>query len=91
MAKRRKAKGNPQVDTAAGIDGVPYEVHDAFHTLKRARQIVGNKKLMAQVKQHGERLAHEHRAVAHHAGMLAKAGKISDKQMLKLTKMRPVD
>jgi signal-transduction protein with cAMP-binding, CBS, and nucleotidyltransferase domain len=77
----------PKAEIESAYD---YDVHDAYHTLHRAHKIVGDKKLMAKVKKHAQSLAEENRQVAHHAGMLAKAGKISDKAMTKLGKMTPL-
>ena len=73
------AKGLPKTE-----DGVPWEVHDAFHTLRRAHHIVKNKKLMAHVKKHATKMADETRMIGHQAGMLAKMGRISPKQMAKI-------
>lgn len=67
-----------------------YEVHDAYHTLRHARKIVGNKPLMKKVAAHAKNMAQEHHQVAQHATMLAKSGKISDGQMAKLRKMSSV-
>lgn len=88
MAKRKRS-----LDPYAGPSAKErrrYEVQDAFHTLRRARDIVTDKKLMGDVKKHATTLAQEHKVTAHHIGMLAKTGRISPKQMKKLTKNRPV-
>lgn len=67
-----------------------YEVEDGYHAIRRAQKIVGDKKLMGEIKAHAHTLAKEHKVTAHHIGMLAKTGRISPKQMTKLTKNRPL-
>jgi hypothetical protein len=61
-----------------------WEVHDAMQTMKRAGEIVGDKKLMAEVKKMAMTHADEMKQVAHHAGRLAKMGRISPRAMSKL-------
>jgi hypothetical protein len=61
-----------------------YEVEDALHTLRRAGEIVGDKKLMAEVKVMATERADEMGTIAKRAGALAKSGKISPKAMKKL-------
>ncbi len=68
----------------ASIDGVPYEVHDAYHTLRHAHKIVKNKRLMHRVKEHAGNLATEHKQFGHALNHLARTGKISMNQMKKL-------
>lgn len=88
MAKKSKSTTDSPA-AAATSDGVPYEVHDAYHALRRAREVIGNKKLMGDVSKHAKRLAQEHHQVGRHAAMLAKAGKISPDQLVKITRNRP--
>lgn len=63
-----------------------YEVEDALHTVKSAAKIIGDKKLMAEVKTMAKEKASEMAAVANQASHLAKMGLISEKQMDKLSK-----
>jgi hypothetical protein len=86
MAKRKKAETTAQ-PAMRDADGIPYEVTDAYHTLQRAHKIVGDKSLMKQVKAHAQKMAQEAQSVAAQAGMLAKKGAISEKQMSKLAGM----
>lgn len=59
-------------------------VEDALSTLRRAGEIVRDKKLMDKVKAMASERADEMKAVAKQAGQLAKMGRISPKQMAKL-------
>ncbi len=61
-----------------------YEVEDAMHTMRRAGEIVKDKKLMAEVKAMAKERAEEMEDVANRAEHLARAGRISEKQMAKL-------
>lgn len=61
-----------------------YEIEDALQTLRRAGEIVGDKKLMAEVKAMASERAEEMGVIAKKAGALAKMGKISPKAMAKL-------
>ena len=61
-----------------------YEVEDALHTLRRAGEIVGNKKLMVEVKKMAGERAKEMEGIAKRAGALAKMGKISPKAMARM-------
>ena len=61
-----------------------WEVEDALRTLKRAGEIVRDKKLMAEVKACADEEIDEMKAIAKQAGKLAKAGRISPKQLAKL-------
>jgi hypothetical protein len=63
-----------------------WEVHDAMQTMKRAGEIVGDKKLMAEVKNMAMTHAEEMKEVAKHAGRLAKMGRISPRAMSKMSK-----
>ena len=63
-----------------------WEVRAAMHTMMRASEIVADKKLMAQVKKHAAEHAAKMRDVSHQAAMLAKAGRISPRQMAKMGK-----
>lgn len=61
-----------------------WEVEDALSTLRRAGEIVHDKKLMAAVKAMATERADDFKAIADQAGRLAKSGRISPKQMAKL-------
>ena len=75
-----KMAAMPKTETA---ERRKWEVEDALHTLRRAGEIVHDKKLMAEVKAMAKDKIDEMEAIAHQAGMLAKMGKISPKQMAK--------
>ena len=61
-----------------------YEIEDALHTLRRAGEIMGDAKLMAEVKTMAAERAEEMEAIAKKAGALAKMGGISPKALAKL-------
>lgn len=61
-----------------------WRVEDALRTLQRAGEIVHDAKLMAKVKAMAGEKADEMKAIAKQADKLAKAGRISPKQMAKL-------
>lgn len=61
-----------------------WNVDSAMRTMLRAREIVGDKKMMGLVKKRAAAHAKEMSAVASQADSLAKRGLISDKQMSKL-------
>lgn len=63
-----------------------WEVRDAMHTLMRAKEYEGDKKLMEQVKKHAAEHAEKMEEVSRQAAGLAKSGRISEKQMAKLHK-----
>ena len=62
-----------------------WEVRDAMHTLMRAGEITKNKKLLELVRKEATRHASELKETAARAGQLAKMGRISPKQMAKLS------
>lgn len=61
-----------------------WQVEDALRTLQSAGEIVHDKKLMAEVKVMAKEKAADMEAVAKQANALAKAGRISPKQMARL-------
>ncbi|MDI1265603.1 MAG: hypothetical protein PS018_20340 [bacterium] len=61
-----------------------WRVEDALRTLQRAGEIVHDAKLMAKVKEMAGEKADEMKVIAKSADALAKAGRISPKQMAKL-------
>jgi hypothetical protein len=61
-----------------------HELDNGAHHLKRAGQIIKNKKYLDAIKKHAEKRAEEHHETAHQAEMLAKMGKISPKAMAKM-------
>ena len=63
-----------------------YEVEDALHIVRRAGEIMADKKLMAEVEKMADERAEEMNAISKKAGKLAKLGRISDKQMASLGK-----
>jgi hypothetical protein len=65
-----------------------YEVRDAMHTMLRASEIVKDKTLMGHVRKHAAEHAKKTHEVAERAAHLAKAGKISDKAMAKMSNKR---
>ncbi len=67
-----------------------WRVDDAMHTMLRARQIVGDKKMMGKVKERAKKHAKKMQGVADQASALAKRGLISDKQLAKLEKKKPL-
>lgn len=91
MAKKESlATEAPSGGSTKGAKGpamneeVPWQVHDAYHTLRRAQGVLTDGKLMAQVKKHAKHMETEARMATHHIGMLARQGKISDRYMAKL-------
>ena len=62
-----------------------WEVREAMHTLMRAGEITKNKKLLDLVRKEATRHAAELKETAARAGALAKMGRISPKQMAKLS------
>ena len=85
MAKAKSA-------APAGVSGPDakerrrWEIEDALSTLRRATEIMADKKLMAEVEAMADERAEEMSEIAKKAGKLAKLGRISDKQMASLGK-----
>lgn len=67
-----------------------WEVHDAMHTMLRAHDIAKDKPLMKAVRKHAAEHARDMRTQSHRAAQLAKSGKISERQMAKLSKNHPL-
>uniref|UniRef100_UPI0030DB6ADC hypothetical protein n=2 Tax=Pseudomonas TaxID=286 RepID=UPI0030DB6ADC len=63
---------------------------DAMHALMRAREIEGDPKMMKLVRKKAAEHAGKMKQVAADADRLAKAGHISDKQLAKLKKDKPL-
>jgi hypothetical protein len=86
MAKRgNKSSGAyPEAPKTDAAERRKWEVDDALHTLRRAGEIVHDKKLMTEVKALAGEKIEELEHIQHAAGQLAKMGKISPKQMAKL-------
>lgn len=82
MAKKSKASAGVPV---SDVSDDHWQVEDALRTLQRAGEIVHDKKLMDKVKAMAAEKAVEMTAIAKQAGALAKAGRISPKQMAKLS------
>lgn len=61
-----------------------WELDSHLHTLRRAGEIVRDKKLMKHIKQHAEKRASEAKSMTHHIAQLAKMGRISPKAMAKI-------
>lgn len=62
-----------------------WEVRDAMHTMLRAGEIVKDKHLMGHVRKHASEHAKKTHEVAQRAALLAKSGRISEKQMAKIS------
>lgn len=84
MAKGIRATSYPSAPKTEAAERRKWEVEEALHTLRRAGEIVHDKKLMTEVKAMAEGKIDEMESIAHAAGQLAKMGKISPKQMAKL-------
>jgi hypothetical protein len=67
-----------------------WEVRDAMRTMMRAEEIQGDAKLMAMVKKEAARESAKMQDVAQQADRLARSGHISDKQLAKLKKTKPI-
>jgi hypothetical protein len=61
-----------------------------MHTLMRAREIEGDAKMMKMVRKKAKDHAAKMKQVAADADRLARAGHISDKQLAKLKKEKPL-
>lgn len=83
MAKS-KSSSYPAMPKTEAAERRKWEVEDALRTLRRAGEIVHDKKLMTEVKACAKDKIEEMEAIAHQAGVLAKMGKISPKQMVKM-------
>jgi hypothetical protein len=88
MAKKKRSAdyGQPAAVNPDKASMRRYEVEDALRTLQSAAKIIGDKKLMGEVKTMAKEKASEMEAVANQASHLAKMGLISEKQMDKLNK-----
>lgn len=84
MAKAKAASSYPETPKTDAAQRRHWEVEDALRTLRAAGEIVHDKKLMSEVKALAQDKIEEMEAIAHQAGVLAKMGKISPKQMAKL-------
>lgn len=89
MAKRSTAAVEAPANHTDGSHH-DWEAREAMHTLLRAKEIAANKGLLKRVRKHAAHHAKEMAQVSHHAAQLAKTGHISEKQMAKLTKNRPL-
>lgn len=67
-----------------------WEVRDAMRTLMRAEEIQGDTKLMAMVRKEAAKESAKMAEVSMQADRLARAGHISDKQLAKLKKTKPL-
>lgn len=67
-----------------------WEVREAMRTLMRAEEIQGDKKLMGMVRKEAAKESAKMAEVSMKADRLAKAGHISDKQLAKLKKEKPL-
>ena len=77
------ASSTPRKMAHERLDGPwdDWELMDGAHHLERADKIAGNTKYLEAIRKHSEKKAKHHRDMAHHAGMLAKSGRISPKAM----------
>ncbi len=83
MAKRKTTSSAPQAVEEDKYS--EWRVRDALDTLKRAGEIVADKKMLEKVKALAKDQADSLEQLAHKAAMLAKMGRISPKAMEKLT------
>ena len=91
MAKSKVAADAPAPATAAKSRGYDeWEVRDAMRTLMRAEEIQGDKKLMGMVRKEAAKESAKMAEVSRQADRLARAGHISDKQLAKLKKTKPL-
>lgn len=67
-----------------------WRVESAMDCLMRAKEIEGDPKMMKLVRAKAAEHATKMKQVAQDAERLAKAGKISDKQLAKLKKEKPI-
>ncbi|MCS3725495.1 hypothetical protein [Bradyrhizobium betae] len=67
-----------------------WEVREAMRTLMRAEEIQGDKKLMAMVRKEAAAESAKMAEVSRKAERLARSGHISDKQLAKLKKEKPI-
>lgn len=67
-----------------------WRVDDAMHTLMRAKEIEGDAKMRKLVRKKASEHASKMKQVAADAERLARAGHISDKQLAKLKKEKPI-
>jgi len=81
MAKSKTSAGVP-LNSPSSDDR--WQVEDALSTLRRAGEIVHDKKLMEKVRAMATERADEMKGIAKQANALAKMGRISPKQMAKL-------
>lgn len=91
MGKSQVMSDSPAPATAAKAKKYDdWEVRDAMRTLMRAEEIQGDSKLMGMVRKEASKEATKMQDVARQADRLAKSGHISDKQMEKLKKTKPL-
>lgn len=84
MAKAKIKSTSAAVPTSVRDEDDRYRVEDALRTLQRAGEIVHDAKLMAKVKIMASEKVDEMKAIEKSADKLARAGRISPKQMAKL-------
>ncbi|EJN14742.1 hypothetical protein PMI42_01716 [Bradyrhizobium sp. YR681] len=67
-----------------------WEVREAMRTLMRAEEIQGDKKLMGMVRKEAAKESAKMAEVSQKAERLARSGHISEKQLAKLKKDKPI-
>ncbi|WP_445222247.1 hypothetical protein ACKWRH_21570 [Bradyrhizobium sp. Pa8] len=67
-----------------------WDVREAMRTLMRADEIQGDKKLMGMVRKEAAKESEKMAEVSRQADRLARSGHISDKQLAKLKKEKPI-
>lgn len=91
MAKSKVSADAPAPATAAKSRGYDeWEVRDAMRTLMRAEEIEEDAKLMKLVKKAAAEEAEKMEEVSERADRLARRGLVSDKQLAKLKKTKPL-
>lgn len=92
MARKKRSAGfGVSLSLGGGHShgGDEFAVHHAYHTLKDAHKIVGNKPLMRKVKAHHDKLGAEHASFGHAADNLVKMGRISTKAIRGMKVKKP--
>lgn len=87
-SKMNTASSAPVAEKSRGPD--EWEVREAMRTLMRAEEIQGDAKLMGMVRKEAAKESAKMAEVSRQADRLAKAGHISDKQLAKLKKTKPI-
>lgn len=90
MAKKIKSDAPTPANAVQTKRYDEWEVRDAMRTLMRAEEIQGDKKLMGMVRKEAAKESEKMAEVSRQAERLARSGHISDKQLAKLKKEKPI-